>query len=99
MIGDRYDLVVASEVIYYDEERVDQGPILVDVLGAHVAAGSNTEVLIAYKHRELTPRGFWERAASMGFLLERLEDANGRTVAFSEAEPPSAYRGSQFVPL
>lgn len=90
------DLVVASEVLYEGAH----GLHLASALGAHIPAGSRSEGLLAYTHREEAPLDlFLSSLSDLGFRLERLEDQGGRAVAGVAGPPASVYEGSSFRAL
>jgi len=106
-----YDLIVAADVLY-EVGGCCQGSILAHALDAHVTLVSGAEVLLAYKHRPMTPvwheghlshpawyREFFTEVFRMGFRIERLEDDDGRAVAGAMGQPVSVYDGSRFVAL
>merc|ERR1711971_805429 len=90
-----FDIVVAADVLYSRRDGM-----FMRALAAHVRTGSGTIAFLASPPRTDSPLdGFFSMALEFGFLLERLEDSNGRPAGCVQGPAALAFEGCRFVPL
>merc|ERR1719195_241385 len=73
--------------------------LLAHTIEAHIAEGSRTVFILAYRHRFKGPLRFFSMMAKAGFYVERLQDGAGRAVGSAAGQPASVFDGSRFVEL
>merc|ERR1712232_226583 len=94
---ENYNMIVAADVLY--EEGQDK--ILAHALDSHILPGSHTTTYLSYEHRPWSApvHSFFCKMLSLGFCIERLQDAMGAAAACPEGEAPNLYKECSFVDL
>jgi len=96
LLQDEFDLIVGSDVLFPGFEE----KLLANAIDAHVKARSRTEVLFCFKNVYQTSKlALLSILGNMGYLIERLENAEGIPVGGGREELDLVFKGSRFVAL